>query len=77
MVRFMLKKNQTQQSQTTTHFGFKNVNIAEKPLLVRSVFDSVAPNYDLMNDIMSLGIHRLWKNTLIKKLKPNQSMPTT
>ncbi len=74
MVRFMLKKNQAQQSQTTTHFGFKNVNIAEKPRLVRSVFDSVAPNYDLMNDIMSLGIHRLWKNTLIKKLKPNQSM---
>ena len=74
MVRFMLKKNQTQQSQTTTHFGFKNVNITEKPRLVRSVFDSVAPNYDLMNDIMSLGIHRLWKNTLIKKLKPNQSM---
>jgi demethylmenaquinone methyltransferase/2-methoxy-6-polyprenyl-1,4-benzoquinol methylase len=74
MVRSMVKENQTQQSQSTTHFGFKSVSASEKSLLVRGVFDSVAPNYDLMNDIMSLGIHRLWKHALIKKLKFNQNM---
>ena len=74
MVRSMVEKNHAQQNQPTTHFGFKNVSSSEKPLLVRDVFDSVAPNYDLMNDIMSLGIHRLWKHSLINKLKINQNM---
>ena len=73
MVGFMLKKKNTKNSQNSTHFGFKHVNIEEKPLLVRRVFDSVAPKYDLMNDIMSFGMHRLWKNSLISKLKPNQN----
>jgi demethylmenaquinone methyltransferase/2-methoxy-6-polyprenyl-1,4-benzoquinol methylase len=44
-----------------THFGFANVPAAEKAGRVRGVFDSVAPKYDLMNDVMSLGMHRLWK----------------
>jgi len=44
-----------------THFGFETVPAADKADRVRAVFDSVAPNYDLMNDLMSLGIHRLWK----------------
>src|SRR6218665_3183897 len=46
---------------TTTHFGFRSVDEAEKARHVRSVFDSVAPKYDLMNDLMSAGLHRLWK----------------
>lgn len=46
---------------TTTHFGYTKVDSAEKESLVRGVFDSVAGHYDLMNDAMSLGVHRLWK----------------
>ena len=45
-----------------THFGFETVATAEKSGRVRAVFDSVAPNYDLMNDLMSGGLHRLWKH---------------
>ena len=44
-----------------THFGFQAVSEPEKARRVRSVFDSVAPKYDLMNDLMSLGLHRAWK----------------
>jgi demethylmenaquinone methyltransferase/2-methoxy-6-polyprenyl-1,4-benzoquinol methylase len=44
-----------------THFGFEQVPEREKARRVAGVFDSVAPNYDLMNDLMSLGLHRLWK----------------
>jgi demethylmenaquinone methyltransferase/2-methoxy-6-polyprenyl-1,4-benzoquinol methylase len=46
---------------TTTHFGFKSVDETEKAKHVRGVFDSVAPKYDLMNDLMSMGMHRAWK----------------
>jgi demethylmenaquinone methyltransferase/2-methoxy-6-polyprenyl-1,4-benzoquinol methylase len=46
---------------TQTHFGFQSVDEAEKARQVRGVFDSVAPKYDLMNDLMSIGLHRLWK----------------
>jgi len=47
--------------QKTTHFGYREVAVSEKAGMVREVFDSVAGNYDLMNDLMSLGVHRLWK----------------
>lgn len=46
---------------TTTHFGFKSVDETAKAGHVRGVFDSVAPKYDLMNDLMSMGLHRAWK----------------
>ncbi|WP_257389141.1 bifunctional demethylmenaquinone methyltransferase/2-methoxy-6-polyprenyl-1,4-benzoquinol methylase UbiE [Tahibacter caeni] len=46
---------------STTHFGYRDVPVAEKQKLVGEVFTSVATNYDLMNDLMSFGIHRLWK----------------
>ena len=46
---------------TTTHFGYQSVEEAEKAKRVRGVFDSVAPKYDLMNDLMSMGLHRAWK----------------
>jgi demethylmenaquinone methyltransferase/2-methoxy-6-polyprenyl-1,4-benzoquinol methylase len=49
----------------TTHFGFRSVPVSEKTRHVRQVFDSVADNYDLMNDLMSFGIHRLWKRFAI------------
>jgi len=50
-----------QQPDDTTHFGFQSVHRDEKADLVRDVFDSVATRYDLMNDLMSAGMHRLWK----------------
>ena len=52
-------------SKDTTHFGFETVAVDEKASRVRSVFDSVAGNYDLMNDLMSGGLHRLWKRYTI------------
>jgi len=57
-----------------THFGFRDVDADEKPALVRDVFDSVATRYDLMNDLMSLGVHRLWKAALIDWLRPRPGM---
>jgi hypothetical protein len=48
-------------TMTTTHFGFESVDEADKARRVRGVFDSVAPKYDLMNDLMSAGLHRAWK----------------
>jgi len=51
--------------QETTHFGFKKVATTEKQSMVRSVFDSVASKYDLMNDVLSFGAHRLWKHYTI------------
>jgi demethylmenaquinone methyltransferase/2-methoxy-6-polyprenyl-1,4-benzoquinol methylase len=51
-------------------FGYRRVASDEKVRLVRQVFDSVAPRYDLMNDLMSGGIHRLWKAELIDRLNP-------
>jgi demethylmenaquinone methyltransferase / 2-methoxy-6-polyprenyl-1,4-benzoquinol methylase len=46
---------------SSTHFGFESVDERDKARRVRGVFDSVAPRYDLMNDLMSLGLHRAWK----------------
>jgi demethylmenaquinone methyltransferase/2-methoxy-6-polyprenyl-1,4-benzoquinol methylase len=53
-------------SDKTTHFGYKQVNVEEKAGKVAEVFHSVAGNYDLMNDLMSAGIHRLWKRVTIE-----------
>jgi demethylmenaquinone methyltransferase/2-methoxy-6-polyprenyl-1,4-benzoquinol methylase len=60
----------------TTHFGFSEVPVAEKAQRVRGVFDSVAGRYDLMNDLMSLGIHRVWKRFTVEKagLKPGMQV---
>ncbi len=61
-----------QQPDETTHFGYQSVPVQDKADLVRDVFDSVASNYDLMNDLMSAGLHRLWKRFTIDQaaLKP-------
>ncbi|TFG86919.1 MAG: bifunctional demethylmenaquinone methyltransferase/2-methoxy-6-polyprenyl-1,4-benzoquinol methylase UbiE [Chromatiales bacterium] len=58
-----------------THFGFETVPVADKADRVRAVFDSVAPNYDLMNDLMSGGLHRLWKRFALGRtgLRPGDS----
>ena len=53
-------------TNNTTHFGFKQVAAEEKVNLVRGVFDSVAAQYDIMNDLMSLGIHRIWKRIAVQ-----------
>jgi demethylmenaquinone methyltransferase/2-methoxy-6-polyprenyl-1,4-benzoquinol methylase len=50
----------------TTHFGYQEVPVGEKQDRVRAVFDSVATRYDLMNDLMSMGIHRLWKRRAVE-----------
>jgi demethylmenaquinone methyltransferase/2-methoxy-6-polyprenyl-1,4-benzoquinol methylase len=64
----------TRASPPQTHFGFRSVGESEKAPLVRRVFDSVAGRYDLMNDLMSLGIHRLWKRALIDRLRPREEL---
>ena len=53
-----------------THFGFRDVVRGEKSGLVRDVFESVAGRYDVMNDLMSAGVHRVWKASLIDTLRP-------
>jgi demethylmenaquinone methyltransferase/2-methoxy-6-polyprenyl-1,4-benzoquinol methylase len=54
----------------TTHFGFRDVPLGEKQTLVNDVFRSVASRYDLMNDLMSAGLHRVWKDIMINALNP-------
>ncbi len=57
-------------AENETHFGFRTVREDEKAGLVRSVFDRVAGNYDVMNDVMSLGVHRAWKDVMVDWLDP-------
>ena len=54
----------------TTHFGFRDVPLGEKQTLVNDVFHSVASRYDLMNDLMSAGLHRAWKDVMVTLLNP-------
>src|SRR4051812_42241887 len=58
------------QPDQTTHFGFRDVPLGDKQTLVNDVFHSVARRYDLMNDLMSVGLHRVWKDILINALNP-------
>ena len=60
----------TAQNGTEEEFGFRSVGAGEKRRLVRDVFTSVASRYDLMNDLMSAGVHRLWKSVLLDRLAP-------
>ncbi|NQU56598.1 MAG: bifunctional demethylmenaquinone methyltransferase/2-methoxy-6-polyprenyl-1,4-benzoquinol methylase UbiE [Rhodospirillales bacterium] len=70
----MSTKSKPQDAEETTHFGFATVNANDKAAMVRGVFDNVATRYDLMNDLMSIGVHRLWKSSFIKSLKPRPDM---
>src|SRR3546814_664423 len=54
----------------TASFGYRDVDAREKAGMVRGVFSNVASRYDLMNDAMSGGMHRLWKNLFVRRLKP-------
>jgi demethylmenaquinone methyltransferase/2-methoxy-6-polyprenyl-1,4-benzoquinol methylase len=56
-----------------THFGFKQVDREEKAGLVKEIFSGVAKKYDLMNDLMSGGIHRVWKNKMVEEIVSSQS----
>ena len=58
-----------------THFGERTVRLDEKQGLVDDVFRKVADRYDLMNDLMSLGLHRVWKDILVAKLRPPRGRP--
>jgi demethylmenaquinone methyltransferase/2-methoxy-6-polyprenyl-1,4-benzoquinol methylase len=64
------------ESGDKTHFGYKTVDSGEKADLVRDVFDSVASRYDIMNDLMSGGMHRLWKRFTIEQanVRPGQQV---
>ena len=61
---------------STTHFGFQSVDEQDKARRVRSVFDSVAPKYDVMNDLMSMGLHRAWKayTVMVANVKEGQQV---
>ena len=60
----------TDDTQTTTHFGFQTVPESEKASKVQGVFGSVASKYDIMNDVMSMGIHRIWKDAMMDWIAP-------
>jgi demethylmenaquinone methyltransferase/2-methoxy-6-polyprenyl-1,4-benzoquinol methylase len=64
----------SEQKQDTVAFGFRDVPAEEKPELVRDIFSSVASRYDLMNDLMSAGVHRLWKDSFVDWLNPQAGM---
>jgi demethylmenaquinone methyltransferase / 2-methoxy-6-polyprenyl-1,4-benzoquinol methylase len=58
-----------------THFGRRKVRLDEKQSLVNGVFRSVAGRYDVMNDLMSFGLHRVWKDILVAKVRPSLTRP--
>jgi demethylmenaquinone methyltransferase / 2-methoxy-6-polyprenyl-1,4-benzoquinol methylase len=58
-----------------THFGHQTVRLDEKQGLVDNVFHKVASRYDVMNDLMSFGLHRLWKDALVAKARPSRTRP--
>ncbi len=60
----------TGENDATTHFGFRDVPESEKAGMVHGVFTSVASKYDVMNDLMSMGIHRIWKDAMMDWLAP-------
>jgi demethylmenaquinone methyltransferase/2-methoxy-6-polyprenyl-1,4-benzoquinol methylase len=61
--------------RSDTHFGFRQVPLDEKQALVDDVFHTVARRYDLMNDLMSAGLHRAWKDALVTALNPPRTAP--
>ena len=70
----MQDKSPTSPGDAEVDFGFRRVRREEKPGLVRDVFTSVASRYDVMNDVMSLGVHRLWKDAMADWLSPRPGM---
>lgn len=70
--RNYFKTSSTEENDADTHFGFQTVKESEKAEKVHKVFEEVAKSYDLMNDAMSFGIHRLWKDIFIERLGANR-----
>jgi demethylmenaquinone methyltransferase/2-methoxy-6-polyprenyl-1,4-benzoquinol methylase len=73
--QFSLQAIMTRESDGTTDFGFETVALGEKQARVNDVFRSVARRYDLMNDLMSAGLHRAWKSVLVSMLRPPKTRP--
>jgi demethylmenaquinone methyltransferase/2-methoxy-6-polyprenyl-1,4-benzoquinol methylase len=63
-----------EEEKETVAFGYRDVAPEEKPALVRGIFSSVARRYDVMNDLMSAGVHRLWKDRFVDWLNPQPGM---
>jgi demethylmenaquinone methyltransferase/2-methoxy-6-polyprenyl-1,4-benzoquinol methylase len=70
-----MSRAKPQSAEPETHFGFSNVPLNEKQGLVDDVFHKVASRYDLMNDLMSGGLHRVWKDVLVAQVKPSKRGP--
>ena len=66
--RFLLRSFCQAKESKDNHFGFQNVETDKKQPLVNQVFHSVANKYDVMNDLMSVGVHRWWKNYFVNEL---------
>lgn len=69
-----MEKPATNHPEDTTHFGFRTVARDAKAGMVKGVFDSVASRYDIMNDVMSGGLHRVWKHEMVEWLAPTPDM---
>src|SRR5258707_8450918 len=67
------RSNAMRDGETLTHFGDRDVPLADKQALVDDVFHRVARRYDLMNDLMSAGLHRAWKDVLLTEVNPPKS----
>ncbi len=65
-----LENSSTNNGDKTVDFGFQTVTASEKAQKVHEVFRNVASKYDLMNDVMSVGIHRVWKDYFVRKMSP-------
>ena len=63
-------QNTPESKEETTHYGFETVSVSEKAKRVHHVFEAVASKYDQMNDFMSAGVHRLWKDYFVGQIKP-------
>src|ERR1700686_939477 len=69
-INAMPAKNGAPDHAGETHFGFRTVGLDDKQAMVDEVFDKVARRYDLMNDLMSVGLHRVWKDILVTAVNP-------
>jgi demethylmenaquinone methyltransferase / 2-methoxy-6-polyprenyl-1,4-benzoquinol methylase len=65
----------SQSGESRTHFGYSEVPLGDKQGLVDDVFHKVAQRYDVMNDLMSGGLHRVWKDVLVRKIRPSRRGP--
>ena len=71
----MMDNDIRKDSGEETHFGYSSVRLGDKQALVDDVFHKVAERYDVMNDFMSFGLHRAWKDALVSSLRPNKTKP--